>query len=73
MKLPPEFTATLFAAPPLVDCPVFVSAAPDGTLYVAADRNGSLGRKPQQGRFVRLRDTDGDGLRRRSQELRRRR
>jgi putative membrane-bound dehydrogenase-like protein len=61
VKVPPEFEATLFAGPPLVDCPVFVAAAPDGTLYVAADRNGSLGRKPKQGRIVRLRDTDHDG------------
>ncbi|MBL9090400.1 MAG: discoidin domain-containing protein [Planctomycetaceae bacterium] len=61
LKIPDEFEATLYAAPPTVDCPVFVAAAPDGTLYVSSDRNGSLGRKAKQGRIVRLRDRDGDG------------
>lgn len=61
LKIPEEFEATLYAAPPTVDCPVFVAAAPDGTLYVSSDRNGSLGRKAKQGRIVRLRDRDGDG------------
>ncbi len=61
LKLPEGFEATLFAAPPTVDCPVFVAAAPDGTLYVSSDRNGSLGRNPKQGRILRLRDADGDG------------
>ncbi|MBA4015631.1 MAG: hypothetical protein C0483_00435 [Pirellula sp.] len=61
LKLPEGFAATLFAAPPTVDCPVFVAAAPDGTLYVSSDRNGSLGRNAKQGRILRLRDTDGDG------------
>ena len=61
LKLPEGFEATLFAAPPTVDCPVFVAAAPDGTLYVSSDRNGSLGRKAMQGRILRLRDIDGDG------------
>jgi putative membrane-bound dehydrogenase-like protein len=55
------FEATAFAAPPAVNYPVFVSAAPDGTLYVASDGNGSLGRDPHRGRVVRLRDLDGDG------------
>ncbi len=61
LKLPEGFEATLFAAPPTVDCPVFVAAAPDGTLYVSSDRNGSLGRNARQGRILRLRDTDDDG------------
>lgn len=61
LKLPEGFEATLFAAPPTVDCPVFVAAAPDGTLYVSSDRNGSLGRNARQGRILRLRDADGDG------------
>ncbi len=55
------FDMTLFAAPPAVNYPVFVSAAPDGTLYVSSDGNGSVERKPHRGRIIRLRDTDGDG------------
>jgi putative membrane-bound dehydrogenase-like protein len=58
---PEGFDMTLFAAPPAVNYPVYVSAAPDGTLYVSSDGNGSLGRKPHRGRIIRLRDTDGDG------------
>lgn len=55
------FTATVFASPPAVNYPVFVAADVDGTLYVSSDGNGSLGRKPQRGRVIRLRDLDGDG------------
>jgi putative membrane-bound dehydrogenase-like protein len=61
LKVPTGFMATIFARPPLVNYPVFVSAAPDGTLYVSSDGNGSGGRDKHRGRIVRLRDTDGDG------------
>jgi putative membrane-bound dehydrogenase-like protein len=55
------FEATLFASSQAANYPVFLSAAPDGTLYVSSDGNGSLGRQPRRGRILRLRDTDGDG------------
>ncbi len=55
------FDVTVFAAPPAVNYPVFVAAAADGTVYVSSDGNGSLGRSPQRGRVIRLRDIDGDG------------
>ena len=61
VKAPAEFDVTVFATPPAVNYPVFVAAAPDGTLYIASDGNGSLGRDPQRGRILRVRDTDGDG------------
>ena len=61
VKVADGFDVTLFAAPPMVNYPVFVGAAPDGTLYVSSDGNGSLGRDPKRGRIIRLRDTDGDG------------
>ncbi len=61
IKAPPEFEVTVFARPPMVNYPVFVSAAPDGTVYVSSDGNGSLDRAPHRGRILRLRDTDGDG------------
>lgn len=61
VKVAEGFEVTLFAKPPMVNYPVFVSAAPDGTLYVSSDKNGSLGRDPNHGSIVRLRDTDGDG------------
>jgi len=56
------FEFTTFAAPPMVNSPVFVSAAPDGTLFVSSDPNGSVGTTRGVGRIVRLRDTDGDGI-----------
>ena len=55
------FEATVFASPPAVNYPVFVAASVDGTLYVSSDGNGSLGRDPQRGRIIRLKDLDGDG------------
>ena len=61
VKAPAEFDVTVFATPPAVNYPVFVSAAPDGTLYIASDGNGSLGRDPNRGRILRVRDRDGDG------------
>ncbi|MCR9115676.1 MAG: ThuA domain-containing protein [bacterium] len=61
VKVADGFEATVFAAPPAVNYPVFVAASPDGTLYVSSDGNGSLGRDPKRGRVIRLRDLDGDG------------
>ena len=61
VKVPEGFDVTLFANSQAANYPVFISAAPDGTLYVSSDGNGSLGRQPQRGRIIRLQDTDGDG------------
>ena len=41
VKVPDDFDVTIFATPPAVNYPVFVAAAPDGTLYVSSDGNGS--------------------------------
>lgn len=60
-QVPEGFDATVFAAPPMVNYPVYVAAEPDGTLYVSSDGNGSLDRNPNRGRVVRLKDLDGDG------------
>jgi putative membrane-bound dehydrogenase-like protein len=61
VKAPFEFDVSIFATPPAVNYPVFVAAAPDGTLYVSSDGNGSLDRKPHLGRVLRVRDTNDDG------------
>ena len=37
-----QFDATVFASPPKVAYPIYVSAAPDGTLFIGCDPNGSL-------------------------------
>lgn len=61
VRVPEGFEATIFATPPAVNYPVYVAAAPDGTLYVSSDGNGSLDRALHRGRILRVRDTDGDG------------
>lgn len=61
VKVPAEFETAVFAAPPMANYPVYVTAAPDGTLYVSCDKNGSLDRQPHRGSIIRLRDTNGDG------------
>lgn len=61
VKVPDGFEMTVFARPPMANYPVFVAAAPDGTVYVSSDGNGSLGRDAHRGRILRLRDTNGDG------------
>src|SRR4051794_5337217 len=45
IKYPSEFEATVFASPPDISYPIFISAAPDGTLFVGCDQNGSIDRK----------------------------
>ncbi|MBN9690008.1 MAG: c-type cytochrome [Verrucomicrobia bacterium] len=61
VEFPDSFDVSIFATPPAVNYPVFVGAAPDGTLYVSSDGNGSLDRKPHLGRVLRVRDTNHDG------------
>ena len=61
VKAPPEFEATLFAAPPKVNYPVAIACEPTGAVYVAVDEQGSLGRTPGGGKILRCVDKDGDG------------
>jgi putative membrane-bound dehydrogenase-like protein len=61
VQAPPEFEAKLFAAPPKVNYPVAIAAAPTGEIYVAVDEQGSLGRTPGGGKVLRCVDRDGDG------------
>jgi len=58
---PSEFNATVFAAPPDISYPIFISASPGGTLFVGCDLNGSLDREPNRGRVVMCQDTNSDG------------
>lgn len=60
-KPPPGFEITLFGAPPTVNYPVCIAAAPTGELFVGVDKQGSLGKKPGQGKILRCVDTDADG------------
>jgi type 1 glutamine amidotransferase len=61
LKAPAGFELTVFAAPPDVNYPTCVAAAPTGEVFVGVDEMGSLGRKAGRGRVVRCVDTDGDG------------
>ncbi len=61
LTVPPEFEGRVWGTPPLVNHPTAVAAAPDGTIYVAVDGNGSLSGFAHLGRIVRLRDTNKDG------------
>lgn len=61
VQVPPEFEATLFAAPPNVSYPVAITAEPAGAIYVAVDEQGSLGRTPGGGKILRCVDKDDDG------------
>ncbi|MFC7338822.1 heme-binding domain-containing protein [Haloferula chungangensis] len=58
---PEGFEMTIFAKPFQVEYPTALTAAADGTVYVSADRNGSLGKDKEVGKVVSCRDTDGDG------------
>ena len=61
VKVADGFDVSLFATSSAANYPVYVAASPSGDLYVSSDGNGSLGRDPNRGRVVRLRDTDHDG------------
>jgi len=61
VQAPPEFDITLFAAPPKVNSPVAIAAAPNGVVYVAVDEQGSLGKAAGGGRILRCVNKDGDG------------
>ncbi len=61
VRVPPEFEATLFAAPPQVNYPVAIAAAPTGEVFIAVDEQGSLGRTSGGGKILRCLDRDDDG------------
>ena len=42
VKVPAGFDVKVFATPPAVNYPVFVAAAPDGTVYISSDGNVTL-------------------------------
>jgi len=62
VQAPAEFNVTMFGAPPTVNYPVCLAAAPTGEVFVGVDEQGSLGKEPDRGKVLRLLDTDGDGM-----------
>src|SRR4029077_164872 len=66
VTLPEGYEATVFAKPPQAGYPTSVSAAVDGTIFLAIDENGSIGRDRNEpghahGKVLRIRDTKGIG------------
>ncbi|MCB1234108.1 MAG: discoidin domain-containing protein [Verrucomicrobiae bacterium] len=62
IRVPEDWSATVFARPPEVSHPVFVKAAGEpGAVFVATDPNGATGRATGRGKVLLIRDTDGDG------------
>ena len=61
VKAPAGFNVSMFGTPPEVNYPVCLSAAPTGEVFVGVDLQGSLGKKPGQGKVLRCIDVDGDG------------
>ncbi len=56
-----DFDATVFASPPDISYPIFLSAAPDGAVFIGCDANGSLDRAAGRGKVVKCIDTKGAG------------
>jgi putative heme-binding domain-containing protein len=62
VKIAPGYKATLFAAPPQVNYPTCIAAAPTGEVFIGIDENGSLGKDGKRAmKVIRAIDTDGDG------------
>jgi len=61
VQAPDGFELDLFAAPPEVNYPTAITATPEGNLFVAVDRNGSLDRERGRGEILKVLDTDDDG------------
>ncbi len=61
VRAPAGFNVTLFGAPPQVNYPVCLTAAPTGEVFVGVDKTGSLGKEKGMGYVLRCLDTDGDG------------
>ena len=61
VQAPSEFNVTMFGAPPIVNYPVCLTAAPTGEVFVGVDETGSLGKELGRGKVLRCVDVDGDG------------
>jgi putative heme-binding domain-containing protein len=58
---PADFSITNFASADLVPSPACLGVAPSGEVFVGVDMIGSLGKKPGNGRIIRLVDSNNDG------------
>ena len=61
VSVPDELEVKLYSSSEQAPCPACLTAGPDGSVFVGVDQNGSLGKKPDKGKIVKLIDTDNDG------------
>ncbi len=59
---PEELEITGFAGPDIVPSPSCVSVAPTGEVFVGVDMMGSLGKRPNMGRIIKITDCNNDGI-----------
>lgn len=57
----PKLVETRFSDSKLTPSPAVICVAPSGAVYVGVDMQGSLGKKGNLGKIIRLVDTDNDG------------
>ncbi|MEP6948483.1 MAG: hypothetical protein ABI863_04390, partial [Ginsengibacter sp.] len=62
LNWPADLTITGFSGPHLTPSPACLAVAATGEVYVGVDMIGSLGKKPGQGRIVKLVDCNNDGI-----------
>ncbi len=59
---PKELEITGFAGPDIVPSPSCLSVAPTGEVFVGVDMMGSLGKRPNMGRIIKIIDCNNDGI-----------
>ena len=62
LKWPDDLKIMGFSGPGLTPSPACLAVAASGEVYVGVDMIGSLGKKPGQGRIVKLVDCNNDGV-----------
>ncbi len=62
LNWPDDLNITGFSGPNLTPSPASLAVAASGEVYVGVDMIGSLGKKPGQGRIVKLVDCNNDGI-----------
>ncbi|MEO6705802.1 MAG: hypothetical protein ABIN04_08145, partial [Ginsengibacter sp.] len=62
LNWPADLSFMGFSGPGLTPSPACLAVAASGEVYVGVDMIGSLGKKPGQGRIVKLVDCNNDGI-----------
>ncbi|MEO8413085.1 MAG: c-type cytochrome [Ginsengibacter sp.] len=62
LKWPDDLSIMGFSGPNLTPSPACLAVAASGEVYVGVDMIGSLGKKPGQGRIIKLVDCNNDGI-----------